>query len=343
MNNDSQNDKNKIMKLKKAIIKVIVFFDMFDYPLTVLEIWQNLEVKCELLEVMMALENEMQPLYPPCQGGSSNLWGKIKSENGFYFLSGREKNIIERMDNYNFADRKFKRARFVAKIFKFIPWIKMIGVNSFGSRNLRDNGDIDLFIITDDKRIWLTRFFCVGIIKLLGLRPQLNNNLDKSGSCRDKICLSFYVSLSALNLEKLRLGQDDLGFTYWLAGLTLIYNINNAHQKLVNANQWLVDILPNWFVVTLRQNQMARDSGGVKINKPFYTKYKIQNTKYNLDGLESRFKFLQLKILPQKLKSMMNRDSRVVINDQIIKLHSNDRRDEYIKKMTNYEIFRKNN
>ncbi|MFH1232519.1 MAG: hypothetical protein V1651_01485 [Patescibacteria group bacterium] len=304
MNCELQNNENKIAKLKKAIIRVIVFFDIFDYPLTLSEIWRFISLKCELVEVFDILENGIEG---------------ISSQNCFYFLSGKEKNIIERLDRYNFADRKFKRAKFIVEIYKFIPWIKMIGVtNLFGSRNLKDSSDIDLFIITEDKRIWLTRFFCVGIIKLLGWRPQINNR-------RDKICLSFFVSLSALNLEKLRLDQDDLGFTYWLAGLTPLYDINKTHQKLINTNQWLINSLPNWQSNSQKQQNKALLKRSLFVNK-----------------LEQQFKKLQLKILPQKLKSMMNCDSRVVINDELIKLHSNDRREEYKKnyelRITNYKL-----
>ncbi|MBU0722389.1 hypothetical protein KKA93_02975 [Patescibacteria group bacterium] len=351
MNDEMEND----TKLKKAIIKMIVFFDIFDYPLTILEIWQNLEIKCELIEIMAVLENKIQPPLPPLIKGEAqpplpplikgeiqpplpSLSGRrIENKNGFYFLPGREKIIKERLERYNFANRKFKKARLVVKIFKFIPWIKMIGVGSFGSRNLRDNGDIDLFIITDDKRIWLTRFFCIGIIKLLGLRPRLNNNLKENphtllyqGGKRDKICLSFYASLSALNLEKLRLGQDDLGFTYWLAGLTLLYDVNKTHQKFVKDNQWLADSLPNW--------QLIGQAGycqvcGQGVRPLAEVRLLFENAiDLFISWLEQQFKTLQLKILPEKLKSMMNRDSRVVINDQIIKLHANDRREEYIEK-----------
>ena len=48
--------------------------------------------------------------------------------------------------------------------------------------------------------------------------------------------------------------------------------------------------------------------------------------------LEKYAKNLQLRILPLSYKRIMNKDSRVVINDKVIKLHENDRRRMYQKK-----------
>jgi len=352
---------------------VIAFFDMFDYPLTVNEIFYSLSVKCELREVIEAVENMVKPpLIPPFEGGRiqsplTPLYqgGRIiESKNGFYFLAGRSAIVAERHRRYNFTDRKFKRALLVSKIFKLIPWIKMIAVgNLLGAHNLKDDSDIDLFIVAEDKRIWLTRFFCVGIAKFLGLRPQADNS-------RDKICLSFYVSDQAMDLSGLRLkeknldslrqladrgndkeesGNDkkinppcpvrlsahdeapllkgaeivDIYFIYWLAGLTPLYDAGGTYQKLIKANRRLFISLPNWQPVNpTRQRQI----------KPFLSEFYHDLVDLFFGGLEPQFRRAQMKIFPPALKNLMNQDSRVVINDQIIKLHANDRREEYREK-----------
>ena len=70
MNDGMENN----LKIKGAIIKVVAFFGLFDWPLTVNEIWQNLSVKCSLAEVMEELEKmEKPPLIPPFEGGQINL------------------------------------------------------------------------------------------------------------------------------------------------------------------------------------------------------------------------------------------------------------------------------
>ena len=315
---------------------MIAFFDMFDYPLTVEEIWLNLSVKCGLYEVMAELEKRANPPYPPFTRGADMVnppnppfEGGLENKNGFYFLAGREKNIEERLNRYNFTARKFKRAMLIAGIFKFIPWIKMMAVgNLIGAHNLKDSSDIDFFIIAEDKKIWLTRWFCAGAAKLLGLRPQTDN-------ARDKICLSFYASEGAMDLSGSRLSNPpyppfargaesvDIYFTYWLAGLTPLYDIGGMYEKLIKANWWLNASLPNWQPLKpSRQRQV----------KPLAWEFYHDIINLFMGGLEPQFKALQLRLLPPELKNLMNLDSRVVVNDKIIKLHANDRREEYKKK-----------
>jgi len=320
MNNLIENN----FRLKEAIVKAVAFFDLFDYPLTSKEIWQNLSVKCELNEVMEALEKMAWKFPIP----AFVKGGVVEHKNGFYFLAGRGAIMEERFKRYNFTHRKFKRAVLIAGIFKFIPWIKMIAVgNLLGAHNLKNSSDIDFFIIAEDKKIWLARFFCAGLAKILGLRPR-------AGYARDKICLSFYTSDKAMDLSGLMLENpldppfegrqtQDIYFTYWLAGLTPIYDIGGEYEKLVKANQWLYTSLPNWQPVEPARKRLV---------KPFRQRFYRDVVDLFFGGLEPQCKKLQLKLLPFELKNLMNLDSRVVVNDQIIKFHANDRREEYREK-----------
>jgi len=287
------------VELKEAIVKTVAYFDIFEFPLTGYEIWQLINLKYNLVEVIKILNSGIV---------------ELGNKNGFYYLAGREDIIVERMKRYNYYRRKYKLAVRAAKIFKVIPWIKMVAVsNLMGEHNLRDESDIDLFIITEDKKIWLTRFFCIVISKLLGWRPQV-------GKTRDKICLSFFVSQEKLNLSDLRLkSKRDIYFIYWLAGLVPIYDIDETYEQFILANNWLIEQLPNW--QPFRQRQQLK-------LKPFSAFYG-EMIDLLFAGLEQRLKIIQLRLLPTDLKNIMNRDTRVVINDQVLKLHLNDRREEY--------------
>lgn len=295
--------------IKEAIIKVIAFFDLFDYPVTVFEIWKLGYWDIGILEYWDII-NLLNSGWP------DNI---IESKNGFYFLAGRSSVIEVRMKRYNYTDKKIKRALLVAKLFKFIPWIKMIAVgNIIGSHNLKKKSDIDFFIITESGKIWITRFFCAGLMELLGLRP-------KEGDEQDKICLSFFVSEEAMDLQELTLGgaNIDIYFVYWLAGLVPIYDKANTYKKFIQANNWLKKYLPNWQPI---ESAGRRDLG----NGFSFFYYDLIDLLFG--GLEKDVKKLQLKKLPSSLKNLMNKDTGVVINDQVLKLHVKDMRKEYRKK-----------
>lgn len=325
----------KTANLEKAIVEAIAFFDLFDYPLTAFEIWQYCRAEVGLSEVIYALDNK----------SDSVLLRTVESLEGFYFLKARDNIIKKRKDRYNYTDKKFKRAVMVAKIFKFIPWTKMIAVgNIIGAHNLKKESDIDLFIITERRRIWITRFFCVLITKFLGLRP-------KPGNERDKICLSFFVSEDAMDLSGLMLGSKkspdyysagqsdrlsavgdpprnhnnkiDIYFIYWLAGLALVYNKDGTYKKFMDANNWINICLPN---LQYRIQNYSRDAG------KSFSKFYHDVVEMLLGGLEKVFKKIQLRLMPDKLKSIINKDTRVVVNDHVLKLHVNDRREKYREK-----------
>jgi len=303
--------------IAEAIVETIAFFDLFSYPLTGFEVWKYLSMKCELGEVLEILGGRMRGGSTP-KLGVEPLLG-IEEKNGFYFLAGREEIIRERMARYNYTDRKFKRAVLLARIFKSIPWIKMIAVgNIIGTHNLKKESDIDLFIITEENRVWLTRFFCILITKILGLRPKPEN-------MQDKICLSFFISEEAMNLEKLMLPDgSDIYFIYWLAGLVPVYDKDGIYNKFIGANGWIKNYLPNWGAGEVNYR---RDAG-----RSFSRFYRDVVDMF-FGGLERRIKEIQLEIMPRQIKDIMNIDSRVVASDKIIKLHVNDRREEYRSKL----------
>ncbi len=302
-----QMKNNKI--IENTIIKTIVFFDIFNYPLTLFEIWKFCNIKCKLLDIKKCLKD--------------NTLKNIEENIGFYHLAGKKELIQKKNTRYNSTSKKIKKAIWIAKLFKFIPWIKMIAIAGFkGPHNLEYNGDIDFFVITKRKKIWTTRFFCVGFIKMLNLRPKINNK-------KNKICLSFYVAENNLNLEKLMLKKKnsdktyDIDFVYWLSGFVPIYNIGQTYEKFSKKNNWIKKYLPNFFWTSPNERRSAGKSFGF-----FY--YFLINLIFG--NFELILKKIQLKILPEELKNLMNIDTRVIINDKMLKLHSKDRREEYRKK-----------
>lgn len=280
-------------ELSNNLLRLFSFFDLFDYPLSFCEIKKYLSdvEKNENLSLVNSLENLIEN-------------NTICLEKGFYFLKNRDSVVHIRRQRHNYYLRKLNKAKFFAKIFSFLPFIKMIAlVNTIGSFNLKDGGDIDFFIITKKNRIWISRLYCTGIAKMLHSRPNKKTK-------KDKICLSFYLAENNLNLSKLKLSEGDPYFDIWEKDMNVIYDRDNYFEKFKLAN--------------------SKESNDDILNK--------RNN--ILDKIELLCKKIQLNIMPDILKKESVKKQGVVIDNDIIKLYLVDKRsiikEKYEEKFRSY-------
>lgn len=292
-------------ELKGATTRVIVFFDLFDYPLTAYEIFKYLDKSAPLNEIITALDYLV-------------AIKKINQENGLFFLPGRSEILTIRSLRHNYSLRKIKIARHFTKIFKVFPFVKcVILANSIGQNNMRDGSDIDFLIITAPRRLWLARLFCTGIAKLTNSRPTNKNK-------RDKICLSFYLSEERMNLDEFKLAEGDPYFFYWLRSFVLLYNKKRTYENFLSANN------------------LSTDSQ-IKLNEAVDVKSSTEFGLANY--FEKLAAKLQRAIMSEPLKKAINNSDGVVVNDRVLKLYLHDRRREYAEKYGNRlrQVFTENN
>jgi len=304
--------------LELFIINTICYFDVFDYPLTLDEVHQYLYTggmlggEYSVEEIKDNLEN------------NAKLKKIIATSRGFYFLTGREQIIDNRLNRYVLADKKFKLALRAIRFIKYLPFVKLVAVcNNLAFFNARKESDIDLFVITRNKRIWLARFFIVLIVAILGLRPPKTK-------VEDKLCLSFYISDENLNIAQTRIIPDDIYLIYWIATLFPNYQRENYYKKFIQANDWFKKYLPNFQAKEISYRYRAEDNwfnSFVYKSKEFFYSGFIGNI------FEKLARFIQLKKMSQRKKDLaVHDDTKVIISDQILKFHENDRRLEFLAK-----------
>ncbi len=280
------------MQIKQSgYIAALTYFDIFSFPLTrvELEMWQ------------WRADNNL-----------ANL--SVEEKKGFYFLAGKEDSIRERQRRYQTSVLKLKRARLFAKIFRLFPSVQMIAVcNSLGYFNARSQSDIDLFIIVKPGTIWLTRFWLQGILKLLRARP-----FDR-GTRRDSVCLTFFLTSDHLDIGELQIVKPDVYLHYWLTQLIPLYDPFDYYQRFLQANSyWLKEYLPNYLPYRPARRLQVKPSPFVKLFNWLTCAF-----------WEKLARDIQLKIMPDKLKELAGKDSRVILNNNILKFHSEDNRLKY--------------
>jgi hypothetical protein len=299
------------------ILNTIVYFDIFDYPLTLNEIHQYLYSGGMQGGDFSLLEIE------DCLNNSENLKSVITAERGFYFLNNRAEIINTRLERYNLTNKKYKLALRAVRVFKYLPFIKLVAVcNSLSINNAKAESDIDLFIITETNRIWLTRLLLMAVTFILGLRAPK----DKA---KDKICLSYYITTDHLDISDTRILNDDIHLIIWLAGFVPIYEREDYYAKFIQANSWLKKYLPNW---QPGQTGYRRRLEHHSISKFIHQLGEFFGQREYGDYFDYQAKRLQQKFMSQHKKDMAVRQKNwVIIQDDILKFHLNDRRQHYLE------------
>ncbi|MCG2691254.1 adenylyltransferase/cytidyltransferase family protein [Microgenomates group bacterium] len=135
----------------------------------------------------------------------------------------------------HFSQLKWPVARRAAKILSFIPSIRLVAVTGALAMNNADkNEDIDLMIITASNRLWLTR-----LLVLILLFPHLR----RGQKINNRLCLNLWLDETSLAIK-----QRNLYVAHELAQLKPLINKNQTYQKLINANLWYKQFLPNWII-----------------------------------------------------------------------------------------------
>lgn len=202
--------------MKKAILRTLVYADIFDYPLKKEEIQKWLIGGGDL------------------KSQNSKL---IQEKNGFYFLRGRENLVELRKKRERWSRKKIKIAEKIAGILRKIPWVKMIGVTgALAMKNSDKEDDVDLLIITSKNRLWLTRGLIVTFLRFFGLYPR-------PGKIKDKICPNMLLDENHLAVPK---NEQDLFSSHEVCQMRPLWDKDETYQKFLKENQWARKFLPNW-------------------------------------------------------------------------------------------------
>lgn len=282
-------------KKKKSVLVPIIFFNFFNFPLTLKELRRYLW-RCEL-----SLE-EIQQIIKQLPGV------QIREDLIYYDNHKLDRDLKEKI-----AGKFWGRVACRRWIFSNVPFIKQVFVsNTLAYNNVHHNSDIDIFIVGQKGRLWTARAFLLLEFNLFGWRVRSINRYGKFSP-------EFFVSEAALNLRKVVL-DNDYYLSFWLADLVSIWP-DSESTLLKRANYWFKEDLP-----------IAWRSPKIKpftTLKPSYFRLLMErflSGKWG-DILEEKLHSIQSRIIQHNLKRL-GVNPEVVVNKDIIKLHFNDRRAE---------------
>jgi hypothetical protein len=310
--------------LEKSVLATVAYYDVLDYPLTGVEVFKYLINPLRLisqlgagdeLELGPIKRNEFLDILKILK--NKNLKKFIEEKNGFYFLKGRRDLFEQRIERQKIAIQRWKKVYKVIKYLQICPFIKMIAVcNSLAIDNSKQEADIDFFIIVKRNRIWLTRFLITLIVWLLG-------EWRHKKRVAAKICLSFYITDAALNLENISILPYDIYLAHWIAQLKPVYCRDDIYKKFILANKWLKTYLSNLDqILNIRYPEFKINKFSLSIQELLEKILKggFGNIIEKFFGAIQRFK-IKRKLVEHKIPTA------VVVSDEVLKFHENDRRE----------------
>ena len=233
-------------------MKTLIYADLFDFPLTKKELWQRLIWQKENPPKRKLFEKVLKNLVKKKKIAKKQVQGK-----DYYFLPGRQRIIGLRRRREKEVQRKLKKIQRLVKILSFCPWVWLIGLSgSVAANNARPKDDIDLFIITAPRRLWLTRLWLILVLELLRVRRR-----PRDKRFANKICLNLFLSADYLDYFSY---QPDLFLAYEILQLKPLFQRKKIYQQFLEANQWLTRFLPQGCkTIGSRQSLLSQKNSGL--------------------------------------------------------------------------------
>lgn len=218
-------------KLQTGILKTLAYADVFNYPLRSTEIDRFF---------IGGLPDSFTPILLTKELAVLINRKLIINEKDFYFLPGRQENVKNRLYKTAWSERKFYLAQRAADYLAKIPFIQMVGITgSLAMDNSRQEDDIDLLIITDPNRLWLTRFWTILATELHGQRRHPSQNQVK-----DTLCLNMFLDFNHLAIPA---EEQNLYIAHEIAQVKVLFDRYQTFPRFLQTNNWVTGYLPNAF------------------------------------------------------------------------------------------------
>jgi len=222
-----------------TLLKPILYFSLFKYPLTEEEIF-NFSKATSKEQIKLDL-NELV---------NDNIIYKIDD---FYLTENNETLIKRRLEGNKMAKNIYQKALTISRLISKFPYVEGVGISGSLSKGYYDDdADIDFFIITSPKRLWIARTFLILYKKIFLLNSK------------KYFCVNYFISSNALEIE-----EKNIFTATELTTLLPMYG-NGSFHKFYDENKWVENYLPNKTVTDgLSKLQVVKKPTATKITEYF--------------------------------------------------------------------------
>lgn len=131
--------------MEQAVLETLAYSDVFDYPLRGDELHRYLPLRVTRESLQEVLDRGVE-----CAA----------SQDGFYFLAGREQLVPLRLHRERISHPALRQALRFGRILAGLPFIRMVALTgSLAVLNSEQSGDLDYMLVAADGHVWTARGF----------------------------------------------------------------------------------------------------------------------------------------------------------------------------------------
>jgi hypothetical protein len=204
--------------LDQCIIRTLIYFDIFNYPLKAGEVFRFLERNHVTEKDIAESLNSM---------ADDTLLFRFGE---FYSLQPDESIVMRRMKGNNQAEKMLPKAKKMAMRIAGFPFVRAVMASGSLSKEYMDEkSDFDFFIVTQSKRVWICRFILASYKRIF-----LRNS-------HKFFCANYFIDTQHLEIE-----EKNLFTATELATLIPLYG-QEYYKELHRINRdWLLEYFPNF-------------------------------------------------------------------------------------------------
>jgi hypothetical protein len=224
---------SKLRKLKTGILKVLAYFDLFDYPVSLDEIQFLMDHRVEKNELLLNLEQLIQA-------------GCLFRFGNFYSLMDNPGLMNKRLEGNDRAKPLLLKAKTIADFLSRFPYVRGIAISGSLSKNYAEaDTDIDFFIITKANRLWLART----ILHLFKKLTYLTGH-------QHWYCMNYFIDEESLLIEEKNI--------FTATELITLVPVTGPEimEQFFQVNDWARQFFPNyrikWGNYPLKQEGLSR-------------------------------------------------------------------------------------
>ena len=207
----------QLTETARDIIHTLLYFDLFSYPITLSEIQQ-----CSSLpNISQAkIESEIQTLMDV---------GCVFRFDNYYSVRNQKMLVGTRRVGNSLAIKYMKRARKISRFIGNFPFVRSVSLSgSLSKEYMKEDSDIDYFIITEPGRLWIARTMLILFKKIFLLNSH------------KYFCVNYFIDTDHMEIEeKNRFTATELAFLIPTYG-------KDVFHLFYHSNQWFRNYLPNF-------------------------------------------------------------------------------------------------